>query len=104
MGPSFVQRPFVPVVHWSSRVQPVGSWPPKVQSPGAGVVWHCASFGRWLTGTSPPPPLDELDPPLELELPPELVLEPPPELPPELLEVLELEEEPPPSPPPSVPT
>jgi hypothetical protein len=99
MGPSFVQRPFVPVVHWSSWVQPVGSWPPNVQSPGAGVVWHCASLGRWLTGTSPPPPLDELDPPLdpplELELPPELVLELPPEL--LLLELLELEDELPPS-------
>jgi hypothetical protein len=47
--------------------------PPKLQLPGGGVVPHWPSFGRWLTGTRPPPP--EL-----LEEPPPLLLDPPPEL------------------------
>lgn len=65
-----------------------------MQSPGAAVVEHCASLGRWLVGTEPPPeeleeppddppepPLEEpepplLDPLLEPELPPLLLLDP----------------------------
>jgi hypothetical protein len=72
--------------------------PPKLQVPGGGVVPHCASFGRWLTGTRPPPPelLEEpplllldppLEPPLEEDEPPDEELEPPLDPP--------LEEEPP---------
>jgi hypothetical protein len=74
---------------------------PPLQPPGAGVVEHCASFGRWFIGTRPIEPLE--DPPLELPpedpLPPPLLLlledappeegEPPPlELPSELLDEL----------------
>ena len=74
--------------HCASLVQTPGPGPPllpppKLHEPGGGVVEHCASFGRWLTGTRPPPELLE-DPPPLLELPPEdplpplLLLEAPP--------------------------
>ena len=39
---------------------------------------HCTSFGRWLTGTRPPPPeLLEDPPPLLFEAPPLEEVEPP---------------------------
>jgi len=82
-----MHRPLAPAsAHCASLLQMPGPpLPPKLQPPGGGVVEHCASFGRWLTGTrSPPLELPEEPPPLELppeDAPPLLLLEeaPPPE-------------------------
>ncbi len=72
--PKVTQRPLSPASAQSESVVHMKPGPPllppKVQVPAGGVVEHCASFGRWFTGTRPP-----------LELPPELLEEPPLPLP-----------------------
>jgi hypothetical protein len=70
-----MHRPFAPASEQSASLWHAAPGLLNVQSPAGAGIAHCASLGRWFTGTRPP--LLEPDPP---EDPPELPPPDPPEL------------------------